>query len=173
MKDYKLRVIYPPGKCVSYGLNDKSGFTLVELFIVIGITLVLAAAAVPIYSNIQVSAQLNENTSQITQTLRTARERSVARFNNSSHGIYIETNIGGDDRFILYQGDSFIARDSTYDRAVTLDKALSLSTTLTGNDIHFSKGLGVPNETGTITLTHDVEGSRSISVNRLGGIEEE
>jgi prepilin-type N-terminal cleavage/methylation domain-containing protein len=156
-------------------LNDKNhqrGFTLIEILIVMGITLILVTAAVPIYGNLQVSAQLNENTSQIVQTARIARERSAARFHNASHGVYFEINAGARDRFILYQGDSYAGRDNTYDRAVTLDNALSLSTTLAGNEVNFSKGLGVPNSVGIITLTHDVTGSRVMSINNFGIVEE-
>ncbi len=150
--------------------SRNKGFTLVELLVVIAITLLLAAATVPIYGSLQVSSQLNENTSQIVQNLRTARERSVARLNNAQHGIYFTTN-----SYTLYQGSSYASRSSTYDRGVTLDPALSFS--LPGGaltyDINFSKGLGVPNAIGTISLTHDVTGSRQIIINNLGMVEEE
>ena len=48
------------------------GFTLIELLITISITVVLAVAAMPIYSKFQVHSQINESTSLIIQTLRTA-----------------------------------------------------------------------------------------------------
>ena len=154
--------------------KDKhAGFTLIELLIVIGITLVLATAAIPIYGNLQVSAQLNENTSQIVQTVRIARGRSVARLNNTSHGVYFEINSAANDRFILYQGDSYVGRDELYDRVAILDPALSLSTTLSGNEVNFSRGLGIPNTTGTVTLKHDVVGIKTMSINVFGIVEEE
>ena len=156
--------------------RDKGrGFTLIELLIVIAITLILAAATVPIYGNLQVSSQLNENTSQIIQNLRTARERSVARLNNAQHGVYFEVVTPGQDKYALYQGATYDSRDSSYDREVTLDAALSF--TLPGGaaeyEINFSRGLGLPNATGTITLTHDVTGTRQITTNNLGMVEEE
>ncbi len=150
----------------------RAGFTVIELLVVIGIAVVLAAAAAPLYGNLQVSVQLNENISQIIQTTRSARENSFSRLNNSSHGVYFEINPSGNDRFILYQGDSYAARDASHDRAVILDPSLSLSTTLSGNEVNFSKGLAVPNATGTVTISHDVKGSRTMAVNRLGMVEE-
>ncbi len=151
------------------------GFTLIELLIVIAITLILAAVVVPIYGNLQVSGQLNENSSQAIQTLRMARGRSIARYNNAQHGVYFQVNASDKDKYVLYRGSSYATRESDYDREITLDSALSLS--LPGGvseyEINFSKGLGVPDATGTITLTHDVSGSRSIIVNSFGMIEKD
>jgi prepilin-type N-terminal cleavage/methylation domain-containing protein len=148
------------------------GFTIIELLVVIAITLILAAAAVPIYGSLQVSSQLNENSSLIVQALRSARTNSVARVNNAAHGVYFEINAGGDDKYILYQGASYASRNSSYDRATTLDSSLSLSTTFTGDEVDFSRGLGVPDNIGSVTLTHAVQGTRIITVNDLGMVQE-
>lgn len=150
--------------------DRNSGFTLIELLTVIGITLVLVVAVVPIYGNLQVSSQLNDSMDQIVQTLRTARERSIARSNDSAHGVFFEINAPGDDRFILYQGDSYAARDSNYDRALTLSSSIVLSTTLSGDGVTFSKSFGAPNATGTVTLTHDAQGVRTVTITRIGSI---
>jgi prepilin-type N-terminal cleavage/methylation domain-containing protein len=151
----------------TYNLQPNKGFTLVELLVVIGITLVVAVTAVPIYGNLQVSSQLNENSSLIIQTVRTARERSVGRLNNAAHGVYITASA-----YTLYQGASYATRNSSYDRTTTLDSVLTMSTTLAGDEVNFSKGLGVPNTTGTITLTHDVQGSKTITINSFGAIQD-
>lgn len=151
------------------------GFTLIELLIVIGIVLISVAAVAPIYGNLQVSSQLNEDSSQLIQTLRLARERSMARLNNTQHGVYFEVNTPGQDKYILYQGVSYDSRNSSYDREVVLDEVLNFSLPggVTEYEINFSKGLGVPNATGTITLTHDVSGTRFIVTNSFGMVEEE
>ena len=153
------------------------GFTLTELLIVIGITLILSVAAVPIYGSLQVQAQLNENTTQAIQAVRTARERSVARFNNSAHGVYLDITASAKDKYILYQGSSYTTRDSSFDREVILDQPLSISNssfTLIDNDIdiNFSEGLGVANNTGAFVLNHTVSGSKNIEVNSFGKVEE-
>lgn len=162
-----------------YNLRSYKGFTLIELLIVIGITVILAAASIPIYGHLQVAGQLDENTSQMIQAVRTARERSSSRLNNASHGVYFEINAGSKDKYILYQGSSYATRSASYDREVILDDVLSLSTTdfiLTGGkdvDINFSKGLAVPDNVGTMTITHNVDGARQFSVNSMGKIEQE
>jgi len=143
------------------------GFTLIELLIVIGITLVLAGAVSPIYGNLQVSAQLNEESSQIVQAIRLAKEKSSARVNNSQYGVYFQAN-----SYTLYQGSAYALRNSSYDRVTTLSDSVTITSTLTGNEINFSKGLGEPSNTGTVTITHSVSGSRVIDINSLGKVEE-
>ncbi|MDA2922332.1 DNRLRE domain-containing protein [Patescibacteria group bacterium AH-259-L07] len=147
-------------------------FTLIELLIVIAIIVIVVAAAIPLYGNWQVTSQLNENAAQIIQTLRTARERSVSRVNNSSHGVYFDINPSADDAYILYQGSSYAARNSSYDRIITLESTLSLSTTLSAMQVNFSQGLGNPNTIGALTLTHDGGGSRVIGINSIGQVQE-
>ena len=149
---------------------SQKGFTLVELLMTVGITIVLAAAAFPVYGSLQVSAQLNENSSQIIQALRIAKQRSLVRYNNIEHGVKFVAN-----SYVLYQGSSYSARQSTYDRSVILESPLGLSWGFSGgvDEINFSKGIGVPSATGTITLVHDVSGTRTININSLGRVEED
>lgn len=148
-----------------------SGVSLIELLLATAIFLVLAGTVTPIFGQLQVSTQLNENTSQLIQVIRQARNQSVARLNNAAHGVFLEINPSDQDRFILYQGSSYITRDSSYDLEYILDDALVISTTLVGSEINFSKDLGSPNNTGTISLTHSVTGTRTIDINRLGKVE--
>jgi prepilin-type N-terminal cleavage/methylation domain-containing protein len=148
------------------------GFTLIEILIVIALVLILAALISPIYGNFQSSGQLNDNVTQIVQYTRTARERSVARLNDSSHGVFFDVDPTGDDKYVLYQGSSYATRFSSYDREVLLDSIFSLSTTLAGDEVNFSKGLGIPNTTGIITLTHEISGAKMINVHSYGLVEE-
>src|SRR3989344_2929313 len=90
--------------------KNNTGFTIIELLIVLGISIILATAAAPLYGSLQVSAQLNENSSLIIQSLRTARERSIAGYNNIQHGVFFDINTGAVDSYTLYQGSSYVAR---------------------------------------------------------------
>ena len=151
----------------------KAGFTLVELLLVIGITLAMAtAAAAPIYGNLQGLAQVNEATANIIQTLRVARERAVAGVNDSPHGVFLDMNVGGSDSITLYQGSSFAGRDTSLDRVIPLAPVLELTST-TDADINFSQGLGMPNTTGVLSLTHETIGNSEISINKFGVVGEE
>ncbi|MBD3311548.1 MAG: hypothetical protein GF349_03560 [Candidatus Magasanikbacteria bacterium] len=145
---------------------NNSGVSIVELLVVVGITLILAATAVPIYGNLQVSAQINENSAQIVQAMRIAREKSVSGNNNSRYGVKFES-----DRYILYQGSSYPSRNSDYDREVVLNEALVISSTFTNDEINFSKGSGLPDQSGTTTLKHRLGDQAVIFVNQYGLVE--
>lgn len=148
----------------------RSGFTLIELLLVIGIFLVVGAAVPPLYGNLSVSAQLTEATSGLAGALRFARERSLAGFRDSRHGVCLETAATG-DRYIIYRGTNCAARVASEDQITELPPVLRLTTTLTSPDINFS-GRGVPSVAGVITLTHVAYGSRTIAVSPLGLVEE-
>ncbi|HMB65996.1 MAG TPA: prepilin-type N-terminal cleavage/methylation domain-containing protein [Patescibacteria group bacterium] len=153
--------------------NDK-GFTLIELLIVIGIFLVLAVFVLPVHGNLQVSTQLNENSSLIIQTLRIAQERSSSGLNNTNHGVYFRINArGAEDKFVLYQGGSYGNREKEYDRKYFLDEVLSFSLPGASSeyDLNFSKGEGIPDNPGTITLSHSAGGEREIIINEIGMVE--
>ena len=160
-------------KATSYKLQAQVGFTLIELLITIGITVILFAAALPIFSNLQLSARLNESTIQLIQNIRFTRSLSVSRMNNSSHGIYFTINPAGADSYTVFQGTSYAARNTVYDRITVLDSSLILSLSLASGaqEIVFSSAFGVPTKTGTITLTHTTSGTRTISVNAIGKAE--
>ena len=146
----------------------KAGFTMIELLIVVGIILLVIGLGSPVYRNLMVSTQLNDSSDQIVQMIRTARDRSVARKHNSSHGIYLGINNPGDDRVVIYQGSSYAGRDQIYDQVLDLGSAMSLSTTIGGNEVKFTPGTGDPDKTGIVTITHNVSGSRSMTINQVG-----
>lgn len=147
-----------------------TGFTLIELLLVLGIFLVVGIAVTPLYGNLTVMTQLNEEASQLVQTIRLARERSAAGFHNVRHGVCFEAAAGG-DRYILYEGADCAARVTSADRIIELPSALGLTTILPSSEVNFS-ATGTPAATGTVTLTHAAYGARTININELGLVEE-
>lgn len=151
--------------------DDRSaaGFTLIELLLVLGIFFLIGVAVTPLYGNLTVATQLNEETSQLVQTIRIARERSLAGYNNLDHGVCFQ--LASPDRYLLYQGASCAARVVASDRVTALAPALDLTSTFPDQDLHFSRG--VPAVAGAITLTHSAAGgTRTINVNEIGLVEE-
>lgn len=158
--------------------NDKNrqrGFTLVEVLLIVALLLVLFLGMSPVFVDLFGTAQLDDTTSQIAQTLRIARERSAARYNNAQHGVYFNVNPIGDDSVVLFQGSSYAARNSIYDRVIPFDAGVAITTDFTGDEVVFSRGAGRPNIAGTtrtVNVQHAVEGSGSITVNVLGRVDE-
>lgn len=139
-----------------------------EVMLVVVIMFVVFTVGIIPMSQTLRSTKLNDGVDRVLLEMRTAREESVAKLNNQSHGIYFEINSSSADRIIRYQGSSYSSRNSAYDIPTSLDESISVSTTLTGNEVNFATGTGVPDHTGIITLTHNHSGSRSISLNRFG-----
>ena len=150
----------------------KKGFTLVELLMVLGICRVLLAISTPIYLNWQTASQINEISAEIIQTIRLAKIRSEANFNNMGHGVYFNCNEVGTNSLVLYQGDSYATREQAYDRIIIISEIMSVNLNFGNNDINFSRGLGVPNVYGQITVNHKITNeSVNIELNSLGIIE--
>jgi prepilin-type N-terminal cleavage/methylation domain-containing protein len=153
------------------------GFTLIELLVTIAISGLLVVVAIPIYGNLQVSAQLREESSLIVQAIRSTREQSVAGYNNAAHGVYFHIDPAGPDSYTTYEGASYLGRIISGDRTKTIHSTLSFqnsSFTLSEGDIdiNFSKSVGEPNNIGTLILHHSVSGQRNIILNSLGAVSE-
>ena len=144
------------------------GVTLIELLIAIAIITLMSAAAIPIYGNLQVSSQINENSTLIIQTIRTARQNSISRVNNLGHGVRFFSN-----SFVMYQGTDYGTRQAQYDREIPLDSSLAITTNLTNDEVNFSRSTGVPSEAGEVTLSHDLGDVKTIIINKFGAIEED
>jgi len=151
--------------------EDRLGFTLVELLMVIAISLILAVVAVPIYGSLQVKSQINESTSLLIQNLRISKEKSMARFSDSAHGIKFFS-----DSYVAYQGNSYSTRTASYDRNFDLGGEVELQWSLSGSgqsdEVNFSKGLGNPDMVGTIEVASQTIGSsKTIEINEIGTVQ--
>jgi len=144
------------------------GFTYVELLIVIGIFAVLAAAAAPLSSNWLAVSRINAGADDIVQAIRSARAKSVSGLYDSAHGVFFDLS---GHKMILYQGESYAARDSDYDRETVISGGLDISTDLSGNEINFSRGLGEVSSTGHINISGEASGRTiDLVINRLGAV---
>ena len=148
------------------------GFTLIELLIVLAIGGIIAAAVGPAISRFPAGSQLDDVTGDLKQVIQLARARSVAGIGGSPHGVFLESNTGAPDRYILFRGASYVARNQTYDEPTVIRNSIDLTTTLTGGamQVTFSPSVGAPSVTGTIMLTHSVGDKRILRINDLGFI---
>jgi prepilin-type N-terminal cleavage/methylation domain-containing protein len=156
-----------------------TGFTLVELLIVLAIGGIIAGAIGPAINHFSSGSQLDDVAGDLKQTIQLARERAVAGVASpadggasSPHGVFLELNTSAPDRYILFRGANYATRDPLYDQATAIRGAVNLTATLIGNttEISFTPRWGMPNATGTITLTHSTGGKRVLRLNDLGFI---
>lgn len=136
------------------------GFTLIELILVIATITVLSAIAIPVYSLLQVKNDLDVVTNTTLQTLRRAQTLSQAVDGDNSWGVKLQSS-----DITLFKGADYASRDTNFDEVYSL----SGNVTPTGvTEVVFSKLLGNPNTTGTLTLTSSNGEAQSITLNSKG-----
>jgi len=147
---------------------------LIELLVVLTIFLLLIVGSFSLFRSTQVSAHLNEQSNTLIHALRSAHIQSLYGQGNNSHGVYFTTAPGGEEQIIRYTGTSYAGRitgsEIPYTFPSSIDLTLQLSTTTP--EIVYARNTGAPSATGTIILDLAGIGSRTISINRLGAVDE-
>ena len=139
------------------------GFTLLELILVVATITVLAGIAIPVYSTLQIKNDLDIATNISLQTLRRAQILSQAVDGDSTWGVQFQTS-----DITLFKGVSYGARDTNFDETFSLNG----NVTPTGaTEIIFSKLLGNPNTTGTLTLTNTNNEIQNITIGSKGQLD--
>lgn len=93
----------------------------------------------------------------------------MSGYNDSPHGVYFNIDPAGEDKIIVYQGNSYAAREVNHDKEYIFDASLNLSTDITGNEINFSQGRGEPSQIGEVSITNErTEKIASSAINSLG-----
>jgi len=138
--------------------EKRSGFTLVELMLTLGVITLSAGTAVPMYRQYIVRNDLEIARQNIAQGIQRARFLSQVSMNDSGWGFSTDAVPG---RGTLYMGDSFALRDSDFDEFYSVPGTISVSGL---TEVAFTKIDGQPDNTGTITLTAMNGEQRMISV---------
>ncbi len=117
--------------------KKRSGFTIIELMIVMFIIVTLSTLMIALSVDLTSDHQLSEETRMLKSTIRLAQIKAINNYHDSPYGIKIL-----DDRYILFQGDSFEDRDQNFDIIYKIDSDLALAD---GQDeVVFSKYTGRP-----------------------------
>ncbi len=139
------------------------GFTLLEILLVIATITILAGIAIPVYAHLQVRNDLDVATNTTLSTLRRAQILSQAVDGDITWGVKLQTS-----GIILFKGVSYAGRDTNFDE----DFSLNGNVTPTGiTEIVFSKLLGIPNTTGTLTLTNTNSEVQNITIGSKGQLD--
>lgn len=148
----------------------RGGFTIVELIVTLAIFVLLVAAATPAYTTFFVKYQLVTKASDLRELLRTAQGLSMANLGDDTYGVHYATGTG--TTYVLFKGASYASRDLSYDElSTTLPNSVSLTSTVSGSDVVFTKVEGSTGDEGTITLTSSGGDVRTITVNAAGTVD--
>ncbi|MFH0779399.1 MAG: type II secretion system protein [Parcubacteria group bacterium] len=144
-----------------FQLNAQSGFTLMEVMVVLTITIILVAASVPFYSFFQSFGVLNSSKQEVLENVRLTQSKARAGENNSSFGVYFLNN-----QYTIYQGDSYAGRNQSFDSLNELPTNFRFSGL---SEVKFNLKTGLPSTTGDIAIINNSNNAtEKISVNSVG-----
>lgn len=136
-------------------INQKnSGFTLVELLIMLGILIVITATAVPAYRRFQKETDLTNSVEEIMNILRIAQSKTLASEGDSQWGVYFST-ISTPHEYTLFKGTDYASRNVSSDKKYDVPSLVEIyEIDLAGanQEIVFDRLTGMTEQYGQISL---------------------
>lgn len=147
----------------------KTGFTLIELIVVIAIFAVLGAMVIFGFNFFQNKNRVEAAAREIASTLRLAQNKTLASEGNSSYGVHFET-----DKFVLFKGLAYI--DGAADNSEhNLAQNLSIFNISLGGgaDVVFARLSGATDNFGsaTVGLAGDASNNVIIYIDESGVVD--
>lgn len=150
-----------------YQFNKQSGFTLVEILVVLAISFILLFFTVSTFSDDARNRQFQTEINELERSITEQRMRSVAGHGDTVYGFNIGTTT-----LTLFTGPNYIPGDADNNiKLFSYSKATS-SFSNGSTTIYFTKRNGEASATGTITLTENLGQSTStLTIYASGSIE--
>ncbi|TSC77253.1 MAG: Uncharacterized protein G01um101431_436 [Parcubacteria group bacterium Gr01-1014_31] len=151
-------------------LRASFGFTFIELLVVLGLMVTLAALAVPLFFNWQSQSGLDTVAQELAAVVREAQARAMAGDGASAWGVHFDD--AASDRFVLFRGASFATRDAAYDQVTVLPPSVAYDAILVagGDAVVFSRGRGTTGNIGSVTLRSSEGKTFELRVNAAGAV---
>lgn len=140
--------------------RSRAGFTLIEMLLSVAIIGIIAGISVPVYQSFQVRNNLDIATVSTAQSLRRAQVLAQAVDDDTTWGVKVQLG-----NFTVFKGTSYAVRDTAFDELFDVPNNITPSGI---NEVVFDKFTGLPQTTGTITLTSNANETRTITINSKG-----
>lgn len=137
-----------------------SGFTLLEILLVVAVLALIAGIGAPLYQSSQVRNDVEVASYVIVQSLQRAQILSQAVDGDTTWGVRIESGV-----VTLFRGSNFASRDPDFDEVFDIAPSITPSGI---EEIVFSKFSGEPQSIGTITLSTSINATKTITINEKG-----
>lgn len=144
-------------------MAKQGGFTLLELLLSLSIIGVLAGLSIPVYESFSRRNDLDIATQSTVSAIRRAASYSRAGVGDSAYSVRIN-----DTSVVLFKGTSYATRDQSFDETLIIPDII---TTGGLTDIQFAKLTGMPNTSGSITLSTTTSDTRTITINAKGMVD--
>lgn len=150
----------------TYSMNlfkTSTGLTLIELLLVVIITLILMAMAIPVFLSFSREISLNNNTEEVINILRIARDRTIASEGDSQYGVYFSTS---SRQYILFKGESHALKDPLADETHNLSRNIDFNSINLGGEqeVVFDRLNGNTSQTGNLVLKVINEPSKTTTI---------
>ncbi len=136
------------------------GFALIEIVLSLAALGLVLSIGAPVYLSLQTRNDLDTSASALVQNYRRAQSLARASRGDSPWGVSV-----GSTSITLFKGASWASRDQSYDEETPLSASITPSGLLS---VVFAKFTGIPNATGTTTLTASIGETRSVFLNARG-----
>jgi prepilin-type N-terminal cleavage/methylation domain-containing protein len=147
---------------MAHKLPRQSGFTLLEMALVVAILAIILGVSAPVYMALSNGSQLDAATGILAQDLYQAQINSRSGAADSQWGVAVN----GQD-IVLFSGSSYATRNTANDSTYTVPSVVSIGGS---SQIVYSKLYGLPVSTGSFTL-NDKAKSNNLVVNNKGMLE--
>ncbi|PIS39156.1 MAG: hypothetical protein COT33_03465 [Candidatus Nealsonbacteria bacterium CG08_land_8_20_14_0_20_38_20] len=129
----------------------KTGFTLVELIVVLGIMIILIALTVPAYQIFKREADLTNSTEEIINNLRLAQSKTLASEGAGKWGLYFSTST---NQYVLFKGNNYATRATSSDEVHKLKETIEFFdvSLAGGNEVVFDRVTGTSGQPGIVSL---------------------
>lgn len=142
---------------------SNKGVTLIEVLIVVAIIVIISGLGLFVGIDFYKTYALNSERDIIVSILMKTRNKAANNFNESPHGVYIDSS-----GYAIFQGVSYASRNQSYDEFIKRTNAVSASGL---QEMVFEQLTGsLTTAAGDVTLSNGVK-SINISLNSEGRID--
>lgn len=156
-----------------------SGFTLIEILVVIAVLLVISAITIPGMVTFRTKNSAENSAMEIARLIELAKSKAMASEDDEKFGVYFDYLLEP-SKYILFKGDSYATREAADDLTYSLPEELefyniNLSEIETGdasNEVVFGKLPGISSHQGNVSLRRkaDISQSETIYISSSGMI---
>ncbi len=142
-----------------------TGFTLIEVIIVIAILTVLITVSITSLYSIQRKSDLDNGIQEFVIILKLAQNKTLSSDNSSQYGVYLDASVFP-NKYILFKGSNYASRNVSYDQIYFLSQTVEFfGINLNGgNEIVFDKLTGKTQQPGSVVLRLKADTSQTKTV---------
>ena len=148
-------------------VSNRKGFTLMEILITLAIIAIISTISVETYYNLREKQAILKDSDSIVSIIEKTRNMSLNRKNDSAYGVSFASST-----VTIFSGISRASGNdiSKYNLEPNIVKISKISLSSNATEIGFAKTSGMPNATGTVTLSTSAY-TKTVTISGTGIIE--